>query len=836
MSDDTKKVALPAYLLRRLQAFRIVSGDQTSYLLRDKLLSKTYDLEPWQFFLLEVLPGCDNYPKLASVFEDRFGRPISEAELRRFFAETADRKLFASEAESHPLLREFTRQGYDVVDGEARARDFTPPVSEPAATAAAGVSTGSEATARKAAEVTPAKAAEKLAKAEDADEAAADLPAGINDAVGFDPRTVRRMWVLFDPRPLLNVTLPLVRPLRALIYLIPVMVAMALMVFFQNPDAFRHDVEHMLGDVSFLQHLIFSMFTVNLLNTLLTAWTAHYYRATVSGIGIGLVFGFLPRFMPRVGHVKQLQRTEKMWLHAGPLLSRLFMASGGLLLWATTRDSQGLLPELALALAIIAALGLLLSANPLTRGSAYHLLAAFTNEPHLRGKAYKALLNRLHGKVYRQADAEILSAYAAATLLFSFVVIAVVLLLLAVWLSDLQLGGLAVVAVLVIGAVLTRRTWTRFGKIEASYERSQQFERWRRRAVPEEVVKGETVDAAPAGRRYLRIALLLVVVALMFLPYRYTPSGKFVVYPSQQVAVTSDIGGLITEVLSDGGERLPKGAPLARLATDDLQVEIDTLAARMREQEAVVADLRARPKPEAVEVARRALESARNQVAFSTDRAARLTSLHAVKAVTTEELEAARRQARQDVDAVALREAELALARIGATPEQIAAAEAALKALADQQAGVQQRVARSVLRMPIDGNVLSLRLGRRLNSYLPRGEVFAMVEDAKVMSLELELPESDLPYLREGADVEVRASALYDDVYRGEITLVDRNVTAQTFGNVVKVLVSVRNPDERLRTGMTGFAKVDAVTMPAWKAFSMSVLRFFQVHVWSWLP
>lgn len=821
MTDDTKKVALPAYLLKRLQAFRIVSGDQTSYLLRDKLLSKTHDLEPWQFFLLEVLPGCDNYPKLASVFEDRFGRSITEAELRAFLGDIADRKLFASEADAHPLLREYTRTGYTVVDGEARPKPHgsTAPAA-PAPTSAAAAAPAPAATA-----------------ALPDDEDLSDLPPGLNEAVGFDPRTVRRMWVLFDPRRFLSATLPLVRPLRWLAYLIPLLVTLALIVFFRAPEAFRQDVERLLGDVGFLQHLLFSMVTVNLLNTLLTAWVAHQYRATVSAVGIGLVFGFLPRFMPRVGHVKQLSRNERIWLHAAPLLSRLFLASAGLLVWANTRDGQGSLPELALALALIATLGLVLSANPLTRSSAYHLLAAFTDEPHLRGKSYKALLNRLGGKVYRQADGEILAAYAAATLLFAFVVIAMVLVLLAVWLKDLQLDGFAWVVVLAIGAYLLRRTWTRFTKIGESYERSQQFERWRRRAVPEELVKGEAAAPRPAaGWRLLKLGLLLAVVALLFLPYHYSASGSFAVYPAQQITLASDVSGVIAEVYTDGGVTLPKGTPLARLAIDDLSAEIDTAEAKIVEQRARIADLRAKPKPEAVQVARAALEGARNQVGFSADRVLRLQELEALKAATRDELEAARRQARADVDQVSFREAELALARLGATPEEIAAAEAQLKAMEESLAGLKTRADRAVLRMPIDGNVLTLRLGRRLNSYLAKGETFAAVEDASVMSAEIELPEGDLPYLQVGAEVQLKASALFEDVYRGEIALIDRNVTKKTFGNVVKVLVNVKNSDLRLRTGMTGFAKVEGVTMPVWKAFSLSLLRFVQVHLWSWLP
>lgn len=120
--SEAKKVALPAYLPRRLQAFRIVAGDTTTYLLRDKLTDKTHDLEPWQFFVLEVLGGCETIDKLLSVFEDRFGRQLTEAEVLKFFGWLADRRLLDEESAAHPLLKPFTKQSYALHLGLAKPR------------------------------------------------------------------------------------------------------------------------------------------------------------------------------------------------------------------------------------------------------------------------------------------------------------------------------------------------------------------------------------------------------------------------------------------------------------------------------------------------------------------------------------------------------------------------------------------------------------------------------------------------------------------------------------------------------------------------------------------
>jgi putative peptide zinc metalloprotease protein len=61
-------------------------------------------------------------------------------------------------------------------------------------------------------------------------------------------------------------------------------------------------------------------------------------------------------------------------------------------------------------------------------------------------------------------------------------------------------------------------------------------------------------------------------------------------------------------------------------------------------------------------------------------------------------------------------------------------------------------------------------------------------------------------------------------------------VTPKPTGNVIKVMASVENDDGLLRTGMAGRAKVLGESMPVWKAFTLAIVRFFQIHVWSWVP
>ncbi|MFY9513911.1 MAG: secretion protein HlyD, partial [Rubrivivax sp.] len=134
MSEDTKKIVLPAYLVRRFEAFRLVSKNgEHSYLLRDKLQDKVHDFDAWQFFILEVLPGCETFEKLQSVFADRFDRQLERKDVDELFGSMVDRKLFDDSAVQHPLLAPFMRRTYEVQDGKA--------VPKPAAAVAAAAAT-----------------------------------------------------------------------------------------------------------------------------------------------------------------------------------------------------------------------------------------------------------------------------------------------------------------------------------------------------------------------------------------------------------------------------------------------------------------------------------------------------------------------------------------------------------------------------------------------------------------------------------------------------------------------------------------------------------------------
>ena len=820
--SESKKVALPAYLPRRLQAFRIVAGDTTSYLLRDKLTDKTHDLEPWQFFVLEVLPGCETVDKLLSVFEDRFGRQLGEGEVLKFFGWLADRRLLDEESAAHPLLKPFTKQSYALHLGLAKPRTF-----EELAALMAQTSTS-----------IPTPTAVPAGKTEELVEEAT-LAAGVNEAENLDPRAGARAFKLFEIRPLLARMLPLVAPLKWVVYLLPFLGLSALILGVRYSHLVAEDLTELHHVTTLFTHALISLFTINILVVLTQAFVAQAFRASVGPLSIGLRFGFFPRFTVRVRHTEQLNRRERMWLHAGPLLMRVFLFSAGILVWYNTRDTFPMLALAGLSIGFLCAVNIVLEGgNPLVKGNGYFLLSAFMNEPHLRGKSYKAVMAKLRGGSAPEADSNVLIAYALANFLYGFVVVAVIVTIVTKFLAHLQIGGTTIILACVLAGYLLVQTVRRFSRISAAYERSVQFDRWRKRALPAEGGETKQVEQQPKSRTsvYVRTAVVLSLLLLLFLPYPYDAGGNFDIYPSDRQVITTDVAGIVEEVNFVGSETVKKGTVIARIAATDLKSQINVLNAKIAEQESVIKDLKARPKREEVIVAERALDVAKKREQFSRDRVPRMERLYKDRAISFEEYDSARREYEVDVDEVARRAADLALVKVGVTPDRIAAEKSKLDSLVEERATLAGKVDRTTLRMPFDGNILTLHLNERLNSVMDKGQPFATVEDTRAVTAEIQVPESDLAYVAIGAPIRAKPTAFFEREFAGKVKTIDRNVTVKPFGNVVKVIAVIDNPQGELKTGMTGYAKIGGTTMPVWMAFSLAIRRFLNVQVWSWIP
>jgi len=260
---------------------------------------------------------------------------------------------------------------------------------------------------------------------------------------------------------------------------------------------------------------------------------------------------------------------------------------------------------------------------------------------------------------------------------------------------------------------------------------------------------------------------------------------------------------------------------------DQARAELRRLKAGPKEEEVTIA--RARMEQAAAHV--RQAQAAYDRIAGLPDAAARPESLALeqatqeyviakaqyealIRGATPEEIAIAEAQvkaAEANVEAAraAMVEAaaQLELLRAGPRPEDIAVAEAAV---AQAEAAVERaRVALDQARLiaPYDGTVGAVWI--REGELAGPGQPAIAIGDLSTLRVEItDLRETDVAKVHEGQRVEVTFDALPDEVFQGTITRISPMAREEKGSSNYTAIVTLDRVDPRLRWGMTAFVNI----------------------------
>ncbi len=260
--------------------------------------------------------------------------------------------------------------------------------------------------------------------------------------------------------------------------------------------------------------------------------------------------------------------------------------------------------------------------------------------------------------------------------------------------------------------------------------------------------------------------------------------------PRVTVEVGSQVSGRIQELNADFNSQVEEGQVVARL--DPRLFETDVARARANTQSAAAAVRRAQAE----------LEDARR-------RHRRASSL-----------------ASQDL--IAQSEADTASAQLESAEAQI---ESARASLAQSRAALEQaetNLAYTTIVSPISGTVISrdVDVGQTVAASLQAPKLFTIAEDLRFMEVHTNVAEADVGRIRDGMTVTFTVDAWPGERFEGEVKEV--RFAPETVQNVVtyNAVVSVENPDGKLRPGMTADATFIVEQREDVVIISNSALRF----------
>jgi putative peptide zinc metalloprotease protein len=572
------------------------------------------------------------------------------------------------------------------------------------------------------------------------------------------------------------------------------------------------------------------------------------YGGRVREIGVSLALYVVPAIYADWFDVARLQsRRERAWVVGAGVYYHLLVWAAATIGWATT-DPWTPLNSAWLALSFGALVTFFLfTVNPLAGTDGYQLLVSGLEIPRLRERALAAFGSwvtlRPAPEVLVPRERRMFRAY--GLLCFAYAVLVVGWAGWQVWSTVTDVfegaGALALVAVAAIVAHKPLAEAVSTSKPPRRFVRpGRELRRWA-----------------------IRLGIVALVVAIGFVPYPYDTGGPFMLLPVSQTEVHTQVEGQIVQVLVGEGDVVAEGQPLAIVDSREYERNLAATTEQLAAAQAKLDLALAGPKAENVITAERRLQKAEQEVELarvrheaSTNRAQRLERAYADRLVTAQEYETAVHLRDNDYQAlqVALKgrsvaEAELALVRSGTRPEEIDALTAEVRSLDALLKDLRQQVELTQIRAPVAGRVITPYVNQKAGQYLKTGDLLATIEESRTIRAEVEVPEEDAAEVRQDAKVRAAPWAYPSDMFYGTVVAVAPAATEnlQTAiapagggrsleSTVVRVLTEFPNPDGRLKSNMTGYAKIEVGRKPLWKVLLWPLIRWVKVEVWYWIP
>jgi len=240
------------------------------------------------------------------------------------------------------------------------------------------------------------------------------------------------------------------------------------------------------------------------------------------------------------------------------------------------------------------------------------------------------------------------------------------------------------------------------------------------------------------------------------------PAGYPGYVEGEFVRVASPLSGTLATLATERGAQVAQGAPLFTLESEQEQAAVAEAQARVRAAQASLADLEKGRRPPEVAAAQAQLAQARAALAQSEADLARTQKLVADKFLSPQQLDQAKAARDRDRGRVAESTEQVQIAKLPARSDQIAAAQAEVKAASDALAQARWRVEQKSQFAPTAARVVDtlFRPGEWVAAGAP---VVTLLPPANV-KVRFYVPEPLVATLRAGQAVTVRCDGCGGDI------------------------------------------------------------------------
>jgi multidrug resistance efflux pump len=147
----------------------------------------------------------------------------------------------------------------------------------------------------------------------------------------------------------------------------------------------------------------------------------------------------------------------------------------------------------------------------------------------------------------------------------------------------------------------------------------------------------------------------------------------------------------------------------------------------------------------------------------------------------------------------------------------------------------EEKLARTQLKAPLAGIVVSGDLSQSLGAPIERGEVLFEVAPLDGYRIMLEIDERDIAHVQPGQRGELALSGLPHQRHVFSVERILPVSTARDGGNYFRVEARLTDPTDSLRPGMAGVGKIDAGERRLIWIWTHGLLDWLRLALWKWL-
>ncbi|HJZ68409.1 MAG TPA: efflux RND transporter periplasmic adaptor subunit [Blastocatellia bacterium] len=148
----------------------------------------------------------------------------------------------------------------------------------------------------------------------------------------------------------------------------------------------------------------------------------------------------------------------------------------------------------------------------------------------------------------------------------------------------------------------------------------------------------------------------------------------------------------------------------------------------------------------------------------------------------------------------------------------------------------QTKLDQTQVRAPITGLIVTPRLDEKRGRFIRKGEALCETADINPVVIETAVSEDDIGLVQPGQEIWLKANTFPELKFIGHVTRISPQATIEQDSHVFIVRAQIANPDNELRTGMVGRAKILTGSRGVGYVLFRGPLRWFQKKLWAWIP